>query len=173
VAIATKATRRHDGLVIAVLLLAVLVLGAVGWSWRPQADGALMRRALEARATLLQAQTLIPVNGVAEARRYVPALSLAAGAQVVAPDLDSLGFRLIALRFGEGGAELFYTGRDNEELTLCLHPSAGKPRLDRFQRGKLGLVLWQDEHLAMVAAAELPAARLQHLASLAYSGLQP
>ncbi|HMA48284.1 MAG TPA: hypothetical protein VKP60_00950 [Magnetospirillaceae bacterium] len=154
------------------LAIAVLVLGAVGWSWRPRADGALMRRALEARATLHQAQTVIPVNGVAEAERYAPALSLAAGAPVVVPDLGSMGFRLIALRFGEGGAELFYTGGDNEGLTLCLHPSNGRARLDRFQRGALELVLWQDERVAMVAAAELPAARLQRLASLAYAGLE-
>ena len=172
-AIATKETRNHDGLVIAALFVAVLVLVAIGWAWRPQPDGALMRRVIDARATLRQAQTLIPVNGVAEARRYTAALSLAAGTPVVAPDLDSLGYRLMALRFGEGGAELFYAGRDNEGLTLCLHPSSGKGRLDRFQRGALGLVLWQDEHVAMVAAAELPAAKLQHLASLAYNGLQP
>ena len=160
------ATRLHI-----LMLGALLALGAAGWTW-PRPGGELMRRALDARSTLRQAQTVIAVGGVAEARRYDPPLSLAAGAPVTVPDLDQAGFHLTALRFVEGGAELFYQGRDGETLTLCLHPAAGGVRLDRFQRGGLRLVLWQDDHLAMTAAAELPAGRLQKLAALAYAGLQ-
>lgn len=153
------------------MLSALLALGAAGWTW-PRPGGELIRRALDARSTLRQAQTVIAVGGVAEARRYEQPLSLAAGAAVAVPDLESAGFHLTALRFGEGGAELFYQGRDGETLTLCLHPSDGGVRLNRFQRGALRLVLWQDEHLAMTAAAELPATRLQKLAAQAYAGLQ-
>jgi len=154
-------------------LLAAALLAVIAWSARPQSGGELIRRALDARTTLRQAQTLIAVGGVAEARRYEQPLSLAAGAPVAVPDLDRLGYRLTALRFGEGGAELFYQGRDGETLTLCLHPSDGSVHLDRYQRGALRLVLWQDERLAMTASAELPTVRLQKLAAHAYAGLQP
>jgi len=152
---------------------ALLAAGILAWSERPQPGGELIRRALDASTTLRQAQTLIAVNDVTEARRYEQPLSLAAGARIVVPDLENLGYRLTALRFGEGGAELFYQGRDGENLTLCLHPSDGSVHLDRYQRGTLRLVLWQDERLAMTASAELPAVRLQKLAAHAYAALQP
>lgn len=156
---------------LAAALLGV-ALGLAVWSLRPHSGGDLIRHALEAQTTLSQAQTVIPVTGVIEARRYDQALSLAAGAPVTVPDLDGIGFRLTALRFGEGGSELFYLGRDGETLTLCLHPSDGQVRLDRFERGPLRLVLWQNEKMAMTAAAELPFARLQKLAAHAYSQMQ-
>jgi anti-sigma factor RsiW len=157
----------------ALLIAGLAALAVVGWSWRPLPGGEAIQRALEARAILRQAQSVIPVTGIVEGRRYQAALGLAAGSPVTPPDLDQTGFKLTALRFGEGGAELFYQDRDSEMLTLCLHPPTGRPRLDRFQRGTLRLVLWQDEQIAMTVAADMPADRLQRLASLAYAGLRP
>jgi len=160
-------------LLTALLAVTLLAAATIAWTERPRPGGELIRRALDASTSLRQAQTLITVNGVAEARRFQQPLSLAAGAPIAVPDLDNLGYRLTALRFGEGGAELFYQGRDGETLTLCLHPSDGSVHLDRYQRGALRLVLWQDERLTMTASAELPATRLQKLAAHAYAALQP
>ncbi len=99
-----------------------------------------------------------------------------AGVAIKAPDLSKMGFSLVGMRTVDGprgGAAAVLAYRDAGErlFTLYLKRSPGTPQFDMIKRGDTRICVWQDDVLSTVMLADVPAAEMLRLASLAYSGL--
>ncbi|MGE3335041.1 MAG: anti-sigma factor [Rhodospirillaceae bacterium] len=108
----------------------------------------------------------------------VPANALAqlAGVDIKAPDLTKMGFALVGMRTldGPGGsaaAVLAYRDAGERVFTLYLKRSSGTPQFDMIKRGDTRICVWQDDVLSTIMLADVSAAEMLRLASLAYSGL--
>ena len=128
---------------------------------------ALLAAALSAHA---QAQA-VPAGAVTEG-----ALASIVGVPVKAPDLSKMGFALVGMRTldGPGGvpaAVLAYRDAGERVFTLYLRPSPGTPAFEMIKRGETRICLWQDDVLTSVMLADVSAAEMLRLASLAYSEL--
>ncbi len=104
------------------------------------------------------------------------ALRQLVGVAVRAPDLSKMGFSLVGMRTldGPGGtaaAVLAYRDAGERVFTLYLKRSSGTPQFDMIKRGETRICIWQDDVLSTTMLADLSAAEMLRLASLAYSGL--
>lgn len=104
------------------------------------------------------------------------ALAQLAGVEIKAPDLSKMGFSLVGMRTldGPGGnaaAVLAYRDAGERVFTLYLKRSSGTPRFDMIKRGETRICVWQDDVLSTIMLADVSAAEMLRLASLAYSGL--
>jgi anti-sigma factor RsiW len=103
------------------------------------------------------------------------ALTQLVGVEVKAPDLSKMGFSLVGLRTvdeaGGAAAVLAYRDAGARLFTLYLKRSSGTPRFDMIKRGDTRICVWQDDILSTIMLADVSAAEMLRLASLAYSGL--
>jgi len=104
------------------------------------------------------------------------ALEKIVGVAVKAPDLSKLGFSLVGMVMQDGpgrsdAAVLAYRDAGERVFTLYLKPSPGTPVFEMIKRGDTRICLWQDDVLSTVMLADVSAAEMLRLASLAYSGL--
>lgn len=128
---------------------------------------ALIAAALDAHALARD----IPAQPVPE-----NALTRLVGLEIKAPDLSKMGFSLVGMRTldGPGGgaaAVLAYRDAGERVFTLYLKRSSGTPQFDMIKRGDTRICVWQDDVLSTIMLADVSAAEMLRLASLAYSGL--
>jgi anti-sigma factor RsiW len=98
------------------------------------------------------------------------------GVAVKAPDLSKMGFSLVGMLTQDGpgrsdAAVLAYRDAGERVFTLYLKPSPGTAAFEMIKRGDTRICLWQDNVLSTVMLADVSAADMLRLASLAYSGL--
>ena len=168
IALPVRSTRRRFiGMGLAASL-ALIAGGTVMFRQFSMRSGeALLAAAMAAHA---QARTL-PAGVVANG-----ALSNIVGVAVKTPDLSKMGFALVGMQTlgGPGGvpaAVLAYRDAGDRVFTLYLRPSPGTPAFEMIKRGDTRICLWQDDILTSVMLADVSAAEMLRLASLAYSEL--
>jgi anti-sigma factor RsiW len=148
--------------------VAVIAGGTVVFRQLSVRDGeSLLAAAMAAHA---QARD-IPAQPVAEG-----ALEKIVGVAVKTPDLTKMGFSLVGMRMqdgpgGDAAAVLAYRDAGERVFTLYLKASPGTPAFEMIKRGDTRICLWQDDVLSTVMLADVSAAEMLRLASLAYSGL--
>lgn len=111
----------------------------------------------------------IPAQPVADG-----ALESVVGVAVRPPDLSKMGFSLVGMQAQDGpsvAAVLAYRDAGARIFTLFLQPSPGTPTFEMIKRGETRICVWQDDVLSAVMLADVSAAEMLRLASLAYSGL--
>lgn len=154
--------RRMIGMALAASI-AVIAGGTVVYRQvRTQGGGDLIALAMDAHA---RAGT-IPAQSVAD-----NALAKIVGVAVKAPDLSKMGFTLVGMDTRGGAAVLAYKDTGERLFTLYLKASPGTPHFDMIRRGETRICIWQDDVLSTVMLADVSAAEMLRLASLAYSGL--
>lgn len=99
------------------------------------------------------------------------------GVAVKAPDLSKMGFALAGQRTQGGpgaraAAVLTYRDAGARVFTVFLRASPGEPAFEMLRRGNVRICLWQDDVLSTVMLADISAAEMLRLASLAYTGLR-
>lgn len=104
------------------------------------------------------------------------ALAQLTGVEIKAPDLTKMGFSLVGMRTLDGpgdtpAAVLAYRDAGERVFTLYLKRSSGTPQFDMIKRGDTRICVWQDDVLSTIMLADVSAAEMLRLASLAYSGL--
>ena len=103
------------------------------------------------------------------------ALAKIVGVAVKAPDLSKMGFSLVGMQTRDEAigtaAVLAYRDAGERIFTLYLKASSGTPAFDMIKQGDTRICLWQDDVLSAVMLADVSAAEMLRLASLAYSGL--
>ena len=104
------------------------------------------------------------------------ALTQLTGVEIKAPDLTKMGFSLVGMRTLDGpgdtpAAVLAYRDAGERVFTLYLKRSSGTPQFDMIKRGDTRICVWQDDVLSTIMLADVSAAEMLRLASLAYSGL--
>jgi anti-sigma factor RsiW len=97
------------------------------------------------------------------------------GLSVKAPDLSRMGFSLtgMMIRNGGNGAAVALSYRDEfaRTFTLYLTASPGTPRFEMIRQDDTRICIWQDDVLSSIMLADVSAAEMLRLSSLAYSGL--
>lgn len=97
------------------------------------------------------------------------------GLSVKAPDLSGMGFSLAGMMVREGGngaaVALSYRDESARVFTLYLKASPGTPRFEMTRQGPTRICIWQDDVLSSIMLADISAAEMLRLSSLAYSGL--
>ncbi|MGE4063052.1 MAG: anti-sigma factor [Rhodospirillaceae bacterium] len=144
------------------------------------AGGAIVVRKLSERSGEALLASALAAHGQA---REIPAqpvpegaLTKIVGVAVKTPDLSKLGFSLVGMRTQDGpgrsaAAVLAYRDAGGRVFTLYLKASPGTPAFEMIKRGDTRICLWQDDVLSTVMLADVSAAEMLRLASLAYSGL--
>lgn len=164
---ARPARRRFIGMAVAASA-AVVAGGIVIFRELSVRSGeALLAAALSAHAQIRG----VPAGAIPDG-----ALANIVGVAVKAPDLSKMGFALVGMQTldGPGGvpaAVLAYRDAGERVFTLYLRPSPGTPAFEMIKRGETRICLWQDDVLTSVMLADVSAAEMLRLASLAYSGL--
>lgn len=167
-----------------------LLVAAAGAGWiafdRLSAPGdplvAFTRQAAEAHARLASHQVL----GTGESGRQVVAWlsQQPEGATLKVPDLESLGFRLVADRVmpaaaGKRAAQLLYQDDDGQRITLYMragYASAGHQPVETsftFRReGQVSQFFWQNGHFAYSLIGMMAQERLLEIAEVISEELQ-
>jgi len=154
------------------MALAASVAVAVGATFAYRRFGAEDGETLIAAALAAHAAAgTIPALPVADG-----ALAQLTGVEIKAPDLSKMGFSLVGMRTLDGpgdrtAAVLAYRDANERVFTLYLRRSSGTPAFDMIRRGETRICVWQDDVLSSVMLADVSAAEMLRLASLAYSGL--
>ena len=168
VALPARSTRRQMMGMAAAASVAVVAGGTVVFRQLSVRSGeALLAAAIAAHAEARN----IPAQPVPEG-----ALEKIVGVAVKAPDLSKMGFSLVGMHTQDGpgrsdAAVLAYRDAGERVFTLYLKPSPGTPAFEMIKRGDTRICLWQDDVLSTVMLADISAAEMLRLASLAYSGL--
>jgi anti-sigma factor RsiW len=157
--------------------LLLLVGGPLVYRQMTPHEEPIVEEALAARDATVAADKVANVPGTSGSMEATRAISVALAMRVTAPDLSRMGYKLIGFRVYEGAAhgksaELIYRQRDNRIFALYLRRPSGAPRFDQYKQGNLRVCIWQDDVLGAVMTGEMPAAEMQRLASLAYTGLE-
>jgi len=161
--------------IAAVLML--LVGGSLVYRESLPHEEPIVEEALAARSDVTPARQEIALQSPAQIGHVARTLSSALAMHVSAPDLQRMGYRLVALRVYAStpngkGVELLYRHKDNRLFALYLRHPSGPPRFDQYKQGALRVCIWQDDVIGAVMTGEMSAAEMQRLASLAYTGLE-
>ena len=157
--------------------LLVLVGGPVLYRQSTPHEEAIVQEALAARSNDLPAGQIISVKTPAQSTAVTRAIRSALAMPVHAPDLSRMGYALVGVRTynraSSGKAvELLYRHAGNRTFALYVRKPTGPPRFDQYRQGNLRVCIWQDDVIGTVMTGEMPAAEMQRLASLAYTGLE-
>jgi len=158
----------------ALALAASVVLMIGGWALyraMPAGDDAIIGEVLA-----VHANTAPEVAAVVPGADAGATMSQVLGVPLKVPDLSKMGFTLAAIQVHDdvpGGRAMTLSYRDagNRLFTLYLKPSPGTPRFDMLKRGETRICIWQDDVLSTIMVADISAAEMLRLASLAYAGL--
>lgn len=146
--------------------VAVIAGGTIAYRQVSTRGGDLIVAAMDAHAGARN----IPAQPVPE-----NALASVVGVAVKTPDLSKMGFALVGMQTqddsGARAAVLAYRDAAARVFTLYLRASPGTPHFDMIKRGDTRICVWQDDVLSTVMLADVSAAEMLRLASLAYSGL--
>ena len=156
------------GAIAAALLV---LLGSVVWLHYAARTGDVIEEALNARAGITAGQRQVIPVAEGQDRRYDGMLAQAVALHVRVPDLGQMGYKLRRLEFYGNAAELLYRGPQNRVFTLYIRRSDGSTRFDQFDRKGLRVCIWQDDQISTVMAGDIPAAAMQRLVALSYTGL--
>ncbi len=181
--IGTRTSSRRRAAVAAGVLVA-LIAGAAGFVARDllpetrQPEAALAATALSAHVVYVP-EVRHPVEvGAAEEAHLVRWLAKRIGADVRAPALASLGWKLVGGRLlpdrGLPAAQFMYEDAAGRRLTLYVRRETGLANTSfRFaERDGFGAFYWIDRPLAYALAGRLARAELMQLATAVYADLE-
>lgn len=95
------------------------------------------------------------------------------GMTLRAPDLSAMGYTLTAARVAGDQEAVTLAYHDGARtFTLYLKASPGTPHFDMTRDGVTRICIWQDDVLSAIMLADISAAEMLRLASLAYTGLR-
>jgi anti-sigma factor RsiW len=167
----------------AAVALSFLTGALSGWFGRAVWDGAPVGvRTLTADAIdayrIYTVEVRHPVEvPAADATHLVQWLSKRLGYDVLAPDLESIGLRLVGGRLlpgaGTGAAFLMYEGPSGERFTIyCVRADAPESALRYRAAGPVGAVYWIDDNKAYVVNGPADRDRLHKVAESAYGQIE-
>lgn len=149
----------------------LVLLGSVAWLHYAARSGDPVEEALNARAGIAAGQRQVVTVEGAQGRNYDSMLAQAVALHVRIPDLGQMGYKLRRLELYGNAAELLYRGPQDRVFTLYIRRSDGSTRFDQFERKGLRVCIWQDDQISTVMAGDIPAAAMQRLVALSYTGL--
>lgn len=149
----------------------LVLLGAVTWLHYTARTSDPIEAALNARAGLATGERQVVTVEGDQGRRYDGMLAQAVALHVRVPDLAQMGYKLSRLELYGNAAELLYRGPQDRVFTLYIRRSDGATRFDQFERKGLRVCIWQDDQISTVMAGDIPAAAMQRLVALSYTGL--
>jgi anti-sigma factor RsiW len=172
--------RSWSRLVAAAVILAFLAGGAAGWFGRGLINNerispsTMTAEALEAyKLYVVEVRHPVEVPG-AEANHLVRWLSKRLDYELRAPDLESLGLKLVGGRLlpgpaGQPAAFFMYEGPSGERFTLyCARSKAPQTALRYSSAGQVAAVYWVDGNINYVISGPADHARLSKVAQTAY-----
>ena len=186
----TPVLRARDLRALAAGLVLAVAAGTSGWLAHSQLSGpkdplvAFTRQAVEAHSRL-ESDQASGTGAAASGHQVIAWLSeQSAGASLKLPDLESLGFRLVADRVmptaaGKRAAQLLYQADDGQRVTLYMR--AGAPRADEaaaeisftFRReGPVSQFFWQYGPFAYSLIGMMEQERLLEIAEVISAELQ-
>jgi len=186
---ATRPRRRRVWALAAGLLWAVIG-GVAGWAvseaYRPAAPALRAEEPLPLRAAIAHAvyspEVRHPVEVGADQQAHLVAwLSKRLGAQVRAPNLDSVGYRLVGGRLlpGESGpvAQFMYQCEKGTRVTLYLRTEGtdqGETAFRYADEGNVRVFYWIDHKMGYaLSSADISRDRLNAVANAVYKQLNP
>jgi len=182
--------RRRRAWAIAAALLWALVGGVAGWAiseaYRPEAPPQRAEEPLPLRAAIAHAvyspEVRHPVEVGADQEKHLVAwLSKRLGAPVRAPNLESVGYRLIGGRLlpGESGpvAQFMYQCEKGTRVTLYLRTEEtdqGETAFRYADEGNVRVFYWIDHKIGYaLSSADISRDRLNTVANAVYKQLNP
>jgi anti-sigma factor RsiW len=180
--IATR-NRKWIGVAAAATIAAFIVGGAAGWGARgasaaaPNEFDVFTSEAVDAhRLYVVEVRHPVEVPA-AEASHLVQWLSKRLNYQVRAPDLESIGLKLVGGRLlpGPGGAAAFlmYESATGERFTIyCTRANAPNTALRFNTFGQVGAFYWVDGDFMFVVSGESDRGTLQKIAETSYEQLE-
>ena len=184
--------RRRQSLVRAAGMAGLLVLGAgAGWTARewldpaPASPAAVAQNHLAAQAIdahlVYEPEIRHPVEVTfAEREHLVTWLSKRVGSKLEAPDLGGVGFDLVGGRLlpadGVAAAQFMYQNDSGRRVTLYMRAAldgGGASALRFAERNHTNVVFWVDPPVAYALAGSVGRERLEQIARLVYSSLNP
>jgi anti-sigma factor RsiW len=178
-----RAGRSWRGIAAAAAIAAFLAGGLAGWfahgmsATSPGAVQTLTADALDAyKLYVVEVRHPVEVPGSEEAH-LVQWLSKRVGYQLLIPDLDAVGLKLVGGRLlpGPRGAAAFfmYESKSGERFTLYSTRSDGPNSSLRYNAdGSVGALYWADSDIAYVVSGEANPDRLHKVAETAYAQLE-
>ncbi len=178
-----RAGRSWRGIAAAAAVAAFVVGGLAGWLARGAAappNSAVATFTADAvdayRLYVVEVRHPVEVPG-SEAEHLVQWLSKRVGYQLLIPDLDGVGLKLVGGRLlpGPRGAAAFfmYEGKSGERFTLYSTRSGGPNSSLRYNaEGSVGALYWADGDIAYVVSGEASRDRLNKVAETAYAQLE-
>jgi len=166
----------------AVILMAIVLGGAAGWWARGAAAGGVQERYVTADALrayqlyVVEVRHPVEVSG-AERDHLVRWLSKRLDYDVVAPELENLGLKLVGGRLLPGrkapAAFFMYEGSSGERFTLYCARSRTPDTAMRFSsEGQVAAFNWVDGDVVYVVSGEADKDALQKIAQAMYEQLE-
>jgi anti-sigma factor RsiW len=174
-----RGERKWTRLAAAAAVLAFLVGGGAGWLGRGFWEGSPSAKAVTAEAVdahrlyVVEVRHPVEVPG-SDATHLSQWLSRRVGYALKAPDLDTIGLKLVGGRLlpsltGTAAAFFMYEGASGERFTIyCRRTPAPESALRYRAAGMVGSFSWVADEVGFVVSGPADRARLQKVAEAAY-----
>src|SRR5499426_1570784 len=178
-----RAERKWTWMAAAAVVSAFLIGGATGWFGRGALVSAPSAAVTTVTAEALDAHKLYvtevrhPIEVPADASHLLPWLSRRVGSTLRAPDLATLGLKLMGGRLlpgtsGKPAAMFMYESASGDRYTLyCARSAAPETALHYNVAGQVAAVYWGDGDVGFVVSGPADRDRLIKIAQAAYEQL--